>query len=62
MIVVARYDRPDIETIAAAVARSQIIVAAPAKRLPAGYEAVDVAILDWIVGEGQCLGRRYLPM
>jgi hypothetical protein len=62
MMMVTRYDRPDIETLAAAIARSQIVLAAPARPLPAGYQAVDVAILDWIVAEGRRLGRRYLPM
>jgi hypothetical protein len=51
--------RPDIETLAAAIARSPIVVAqAPAcRRLPDSFEDVDVAILDWIAAEGRRVGR-----
>ena len=50
----------DIETIVAVIARSPIIVAAPPptrRRLPAGYDEVDVVILDWIAAEGRRAGR-----
>ena len=54
----------DLETLAMVIARSQIVVArfgaAPA-RLPAGFDEVDVVILDWIAAEGRRAGRRYLP-
>jgi len=51
---------PDVETLAAVIARSQIVVfpVGPAKRLPAGFDEADVAVLDWIVAEGRRLGRR----
>jgi len=53
----------DLETLAAVIARSPIIVAAPKRRLPAGYDAVDLAILDWIMDESRAhAGRRALPM
>jgi len=41
-------DRVTVEMLAAAIAHSQIVVAGPAKRLPDGFDDVDVAILDWI--------------
>ena len=60
------FDRPDLETLAAVIAHSQIVVAAPiighASRLPKNYDDVDIAILDWIAAEGPRAGRRYLPM
>jgi hypothetical protein len=56
------FDRPDVETLAAVIAHSQIVVAATDKRLPAGFDEVDIAILDWIVAESRHLGGRYLPM
>jgi hypothetical protein len=54
-------DRSDLETFAAVIADSQIIVAGPVKRLPAGFDDIDIAILDWIAAEGRravVLGRR----
>jgi hypothetical protein len=62
MMLAGSYHRPDLETLAAVIARSQIIVAAPAKRLPAGYDDVDVAILEWIAAEGRHAGCNYRPM
>jgi hypothetical protein len=53
-------DRPDLDTLAAVIAHSQIVVAAPDKRLPTGFDEVDIAILDWIVAETRYAG--YLPM
>jgi hypothetical protein len=50
----------DLETLTAVIARSQIVVhplAIPARPLPAGFDATDVAVLDWIVAEGRRLGR-----
>ena len=53
----------DLETLAMVIARSQIVVADSALRqpLPAGFDEVDVIILDWIAAEGRRAGRRYLP-
>jgi hypothetical protein len=31
-------------------------------RLPAGYDDVDVAILDWIAAEGRRFGHGYAVM
>ena len=54
---------PDLETLAAVIARSPIVVAEAKRRLPAGYDAVDVAILDWILDENRRRAwRRALPM
>jgi hypothetical protein len=59
--------RPDIETLALAIARSPIIVAQAAarRRLPddfqdMGFEDIDVAILDWIAEEGRRIGRSLI--
>lgn len=50
--------RPDLEGLAAAIARSPIVVERPAAALlPPGFEAVDVAILNWIASEAQRLRR-----
>lgn len=51
--------------LAAVIARSQIVVAAaatPAPRFPAGFDDVDIAILEWIAAEGRQLGRRFVRM
>jgi hypothetical protein len=59
-------DWPDIETLALFVARSQIVVAARRRdamaaarllALPAGFDQVDVSVLEWIAAEGRRLGR-----
>ena len=55
-------DDVTLETLVAAIAQSQIVVARPAKRLPDGFDDVDAAILDWIAAEGRRLGYRFLPM
>ena len=46
---------PDLSAIVAVIAKSQIVVRARSNRktvsrLPAGFDLVDVGILDWIVG------------
>jgi hypothetical protein len=50
-------DQPTVEMLVAAIARSPIVVARPPLRLPAGFEDIDVAILDWIAAEAR-LNRR----
>jgi len=59
--------RPDIETLdiaalALAIARSPIVVAQSSgrRRLPDGFEDVDLAILDWIAQEGRRVGRSLI--
>jgi hypothetical protein len=49
-----------IETLDAVIAYSQIVVAqphSPMPTLPAGFEDLDIAVLDWIAVEGRRLGR-----
>ncbi len=54
----------DLETLAAVIARSQIVVAErmPRRRLPAGFDEVDIAILDWIAAEDGRASLYLLPM
>jgi hypothetical protein len=65
--------RPDVETLAAAIAHSQIVVvrtpgcaspqqAASRRHLPDGFEDVDLAILDWIAEEGRRVGRSLIKI
>ena len=54
-----------VESIFAAIARSQIIVTNPYRTvssLPPGFDYVDIAVLDWIATEDQRLGRAHLAM
>jgi hypothetical protein len=47
-------DRPDLVTLATAIANSPIVVASPAacvRVLPPGFDAVDADILEWIAQE-----------
>jgi hypothetical protein len=48
-------DRPSLATLAVVIARSQIVVEAAAihRPLPADFDDVDIAILDWIAAEGR---------
>jgi len=51
-----------VAALTAMIARSQIVLAQaekPAVRLPAGFDAVDLAILDWIAAEGRRAGRSF---
>jgi hypothetical protein len=56
--------RPNIDALAAAIARSPIVVrhAISRRRLPAGFEAVDAAILGWIAAEARRVGRGLVRM
>ena len=56
-------------TLAAVIARSPfVVVAGPrrpvwsARRLPAGFDDVDAAILDWIAAEGRRAEHRFVLM
>jgi len=56
---------PNVETLTTVIARSQIVVpmpVVPTNRLPAGFDEMDMAVLDWIVREGRRLGRRLVQM
>jgi len=54
----------DLKTLASAIARSQIVVAHQAlrRRLPARFDDVDLAILEWISAEGRRAGRYFVRM
>jgi hypothetical protein len=65
MELLLNRDALTLETLATVIARSQIVVATlvdPAARLPAGFDEIDVAVLDWIVAEGRRLGRNFVRM
>lgn len=51
----------DLAALVAVVARSQIIVPTPAirRRLPAGFDEVDAAILVWIAAESRRIARNF---
>ena len=59
-------DFPDLGTLAAVIAHSQIVVAATADcprlsdhcSLPDGFGEVDIAVLEWIAAEGRRVGRE----
>ena len=54
-----------LDTIAALISRSPIVAPEPAKcaaRLPAGFDDVDVAVLEWIAAEGRRFGRSLVRM
>jgi hypothetical protein len=55
---------PDAATLAAVIARSPIVVAAPRepRRLPDGFELQDIAILEWIAAEGRRAVRSFAPI
>jgi hypothetical protein len=55
-------DSLTVEALAAAIARSPIVVPRPAALLPAGFEEVDVAILNWIAAEARHLRRGFALM
>ncbi len=48
-----------IEALAAMIARSPIVIASRAVQFPAGYDDVDVAVLEWIAAEGRRIGRSF---
>jgi hypothetical protein len=65
-VVSTRFDTryADLGTLAAVVACSPIIVARPSRcrRLPAGFDEADLAILEWIAAEGRRVGGSFLRM
>jgi hypothetical protein len=67
MAMATLWQHSDLEMLITVIARSQIVVEPAhcrpvARRLPAGFEAADIAILDWIAAEGRRVTRRYLPV
>jgi hypothetical protein len=67
-VLVATYQTPEVEMLAAVIARSEILVARvltqPAARrsLPTGFEDVDIVILDWIAAEGRRVDSSFARM
>ena len=56
---------PDLATLSAVIANSEIYAPAPAgnsRPLPPGFDATDRAILEWIAAEGRRSGRRLAAM
>ncbi len=51
-----------LETLLAAIACSPIMIARPAPRLPAGFEDIDMAILNWIAAEARLSRRVFVLM
>jgi hypothetical protein len=65
MKLFADFNELTVETLVAIIARSPIVVESPIKAapcLPAGFDAADIAVLDWIVAEGRRLGRGIVQM
>jgi hypothetical protein len=65
--------RADYPTLAAIIARSQIVVpnaikpkimpsVTPRRSLPAGFDDTDIAILEWIAAEGRRAARRLIQI
>jgi hypothetical protein len=48
-----------VETIGAMIARSPIIVLPPVTLLPPGFDAADLAVLNWLAAEGQRPRRSF---
>jgi hypothetical protein len=56
---------PDVETLAAVIARSPILVqpqALDSRRFPPGFDEMDIAVLEWIAAEARRAGRRLASM
>ena len=56
----------DVATLAAVIAHSQIVVPArpllSGRRLPAGFDDTDIAILNWIAAAGRRADRALVRM
>jgi hypothetical protein len=59
-VLFADETRPDLSIIATVIAHSPIRVTSPAGLdLPADFDDVDIAVLEWITAEARRAGRRY---
>lgn len=70
--VISETQYPDYPTLAAVIARSQIVMprvvmpraimqrAAPRPRLPAGFDDTDLAMLEWIAREGRRTAHSFV--
>ena len=57
--------RPDPSVLSAVIAHSQIVAMLPAvtaQHLPAGFDDVDIAILELIAAEGRRIRPNFLPI
>jgi hypothetical protein len=54
-------DHLTVEMLIAVIARSPIVIAPPAPRLPTGFGDIDLAILNWIATEAR-LSRRIFAL
>jgi len=64
MKTVRNQVRPDPSVLSAVIAHSQIVVVLPtvaAQHLPAGFDDVDIAVLEWIAAEGRRKQKAYIP-
>jgi hypothetical protein len=52
----------DLCTLVALIERSPIYVRAAESRLPAGFDALDIAILDWIAAQAMATRHTYAQM
>jgi hypothetical protein len=51
-----------VQALTATIARSPIVMARTAARLPDHFDTVDAAILEWIATEARILGHRLPSM
>jgi len=64
MKTVRNQVRPGLSVLSAVIAHSQIVVVLPAvtaQHLPAGFDDVDIAVLEWIAAEGRRKEKAYIP-
>jgi hypothetical protein len=65
MTLLTHLDAADLATLIAVISHSQIVVDEAVEcgsNLPAGFDDVDTAILDWIAAEGRRAGRSLVYM
>jgi hypothetical protein len=71
MAIITDEQRADIETLRALIACSPIVVrrrkaalrpCLQGPCLPAGFDMVDAAVLEWIAAEGRRVGRSLVRM
>jgi hypothetical protein len=62
METAADWHHATLQALTTTIARSQIVVRRPAALLPAGFDEVDVAILNWIAAEARQLRSHCVLM
>jgi hypothetical protein len=58
----SHYESLTIATLVAMIAHSPIALVRSPLSLPAGFDGVDVAVLEWIAAEGRRIGRGFAMM